>query len=125
MQTLQDLLPELSRLSRREAVRWTNGFRTIVTTYGELHDLIATAVAYFDAHTIAKGDRVLIWAENRAEWVAVFWACVARGIEAVRVVFGFSPDRLQRTRSKSRPKLTIDQAVLAATGPSKRVAAFK
>src|SRR5262249_33611522 len=92
MQTLVELLPEIKRLGNREAVRWSNGFRTWVASYSDLYRTIATVVEYFDQVKIRKGNRVLIWADNRIEWVAVFWACIARGIEAVPVDIRFSPE---------------------------------
>ena len=84
VQTLTDMLPDIRRLGKREAVRWSNGFRTWIASYTELYGRIGAAIEYFDQRGVRKGDRVLIWAENRLEWVAVFWACVARGIEAGR-----------------------------------------
>src|SRR5437773_8839580 len=104
MQTLLDLLPEIARLADREAIRWSNGFRTWIATYGELYGKIGATVRYFDERGIGKGDRVLIRAENRMEWVAVFWACIARGIEAVPVDFRFSEDLVERIRLESSPK---------------------
>src|ERR1700704_264802 len=114
MQTLADLIPDIERLGNREAVRWSNGFRTWVATYGALYGKIGAVVAYFDERSIWKGDRVLIWGENRLEWVAVFWACVARGVEAVPVDYRFSPDLVERIKKESRPKLIIDNAALDA-----------
>jgi len=125
MQTLQDLLPQISRLGRREAIRWSNGFRTIVTTYSELHGLIGAAVTHFEDHGVRKGDRVLIWAENRAEWVAVFWACVVRGVQAVPVDFRFSPELVQRIRAESQPKLIVDQDVLETIARLPRPRSFQ
>src|SRR6267143_1327942 len=90
MQTLTGLLQEISRLGGREAVRWTNGLRTWVATYRDLYGAISRIVANFDRRGIGKDDRVLIWAENRVEWVAAFWACVARGIQVVPVDYRFS-----------------------------------
>src|SRR5216117_2705924 len=103
MQTLVDLLPDIERLGTREAVRWSNGFRTWIATYGDLYGKIGAVTRYFEERGVKKGDRVLIWAENRMEWVAVFWACVARGIEAVPVDYRFSPDLVARIQSESRP----------------------
>src|SRR5438552_17962604 len=114
MQTLLEFLPEIARLGNSEAVRSSNGLRTWVATYSELHHLIAAIVAYLDQRGAGKGDRVLIWAENRLEWVAVFWACVARGIQAVPVDYRFSPDLVERIRKASQPKLVIDNATLDA-----------
>ena len=109
MQTLQDLLPEINRLGSREAVRWTNGFRTSVASYADLYGSIAAATRYFREQGIQKGERVLIWAENRMEWTAVFWACVATGVVAVPVDFRFSKDLIQRIELESKSRLTIDQ----------------
>jgi long-chain acyl-CoA synthetase len=112
MQTLQDLLPEIVGLGGREAIRWTNGFREVVSNYSDLYGQIGAITEYFREHGIQKGDRVLIWAENRMEWAAVFWACVASGVVAVPVDFRFSTDLVQRIETESAPKLVIDQRML-------------
>src|SRR5262245_2526443 len=112
MHTLVELLPEIQRLGGREAVRTSNGFRTWVATYADLYGKIGAIVRHFDEREIRKGDRVLIWAENRLEWAAVFWACIARGIEAVPVDVRFSPDLVNRIRVESKPKLVIDNSML-------------
>src|SRR4051812_17778626 len=114
MQTLLDLLPDIERLGNREAVRWSNGFRVWTASYSELYGKIGAVVDDFDRRGICKGDRVLIWAENRLEWLAAFWACIARGIEAVPVDYRFSNELLGRIRNESRPKLIIDNESLDA-----------
>jgi long-subunit acyl-CoA synthetase (AMP-forming) len=125
MQTLQDLLPDIARVGKREAVRWSNGFRTFVSSYADLYGTIGAVVAYFDERGIRKGDRVLIWAENRMEWVAVFWACVATGVEAIPVDFRFSEDLVQRIQSESKPKLVADRAMLDEIAALSRVPTFQ
>src|SRR5438132_11269945 len=112
MQTLLEFLPEIARLGNSEAVRSSNGLRTWVATYSELHHSIAAIVAYFDQRGAGKGDRILIWAENRLEWVAVFWACVARGIQAVPVDYRFSADLVRRIQAESHASLVIDNNAL-------------
>jgi long-chain acyl-CoA synthetase len=124
MQTLQDLLPELARLSDHEAIRWTNGFRTFVASYADLHGTIGRVVDYFAGEGIRKGDRVLIWAENRLEWVAVFWGCVASGVVAVPVDFRFSEELVQRIQAQSEAKLRIDGAALDRIAALPRVSTF-
>src|SRR5919197_5483450 len=106
MQTLQDLLPEIARIGNREAIRWTNGFRTFITTYADLYGTIGAVADYFNERGIRKGDRVLIWAENRMEWVAVFWACVASGVVAVPLDFRFSEELVRGIESEPKPKPT-------------------
>src|SRR6266700_3155163 len=66
---------------------------------------------------------ILIGGENRLEWMAVFWASVARGIQAVPVDYRFSPDLVQRISRESQPKLVIDNAgldAIAALAPAMR-----
>jgi long-chain acyl-CoA synthetase len=110
MQTLADLLPDIERLGSREAVRWSNGYRTWISTYADLYGRIGTVVRQFDDLRLGKGDRVLIWAGNRLEWMAAFWACIARGIEAVPVDYRFSRDLVERIRGESKPSLIVDDA---------------
>src|SRR5262249_25576863 len=104
--------PEIERLQNREAIRWSNGFRTRVSTYADLYGMIGAAVRYFDARGVGKGDRVLVWAENRMEWIAVFWACVGMGIQIVPVDFRSSHDLVERIRTESSPKLVMNNAAL-------------
>src|SRR5687768_10919567 len=92
MDTVADLLPRIRALGDREAIRWISGFRTEQASYAELYGRIGACAAYLKERGIGRGDRVLIRAENRPEWVAVFWACVAGGIHAVPVDFRFSAE---------------------------------
>src|SRR5215471_3033200 len=124
MNTLVELLPEIQRLGMREAVRTCNGFRMWVATYTDLYGKIGAVVRHFDECNIRKGDRVLIWAENRVEWIAVFWACIARGVEAVPVDVRFSADLVERIRAESTPKIVIDDAMLDAIAAWSPVPSF-
>src|SRR5438094_10486519 len=125
MRRLQHLLPELANLENHEAIRWSSGFRPLASTYADLKATIGAAINYFDELGIRKGDRVLIWAENRLEWVAVFWACIAAGVIAVPVDFRFSEDLVRRIQSESKTKLTIDRAALDRIRDLPRVRTFR
>jgi long-chain acyl-CoA synthetase len=105
MQTLLELLPRFAQLGNREAIRWHNGFRTQVVSYAELDDLIRAAAALLEQKNIRKGDRIVLWGENRPEWVAVFWACVASGVQVVPLDFRFSLDLVNRIYAEAKPKL--------------------
>ena len=124
MQTLGDLLPLIQGLGTREAVRWSNGYRTWIATYADLYGRIGTVVRIFDERGLQAGDRVLIWAGNRLEWMATFWACVARGIAAVPVDYRFSPDLVARIRHESQPKLIVDDAWLDSIASLPAVSEF-
>lgn len=112
MRTILELFTEIPRIGNREAVCWSNGLRTWIAIYRDLYGAIGATALHFDRCGIRKGDRVLVWAENRMEWVAVFWACVARGIQIVPVDYRFSPELAWRIRAESKPGLVIDNRFL-------------
>src|SRR5262245_11278326 len=99
MKTLSELLAIIQALGAREAIRWSNGYLTRTATYADLHGKIGACVTYLDEQGLQKGDRAMIWAENRIEWAAFFWACVARGIQVAPVDFRFSGDLVERIRA--------------------------
>ncbi|MGP0017626.1 MAG: AMP-binding protein [Candidatus Sulfotelmatobacter sp.] len=69
------------RLER--AYRQRRGYRTESFTYGEVMGMAAGFAAKLEARGIAKGERVMVWGENCAEWVAAFFGCALRGVIVV------------------------------------------
>lgn len=107
MQTLLELLVEIRRLGDGEALRFYNGFRTWRLTYGDLYRGIGAFAGYLDRAGMDKGDRAILWAENRPEWVSAFWGCVARGVHVVPVDFRSSVDLVQRIQSEVQARLIV------------------
>jgi len=121
MKTLSELLPEFRRLGSREAMRWVRPYRTETVTYEQLYGRIGACASFLDSQGLGRGSRLMIWAENRPEWAALFWACVARGVQVVPVDFRFSEDLAARIRKESGARLIADDAVLdsiAARAPA-------
>jgi long-chain acyl-CoA synthetase len=72
----------------------------------------AAGVAYqfareLEARNIAKGDAVLLWGPNCAEWVTAFLGCALCGVIAVPVDDAASPDFAQRISAQVRTKLVL------------------
>lgn len=107
MQTLLELLVEIRRLGEGEALRFYSGFRTWRFTYSDLYRGITAFAGYLDGAGMHKGDRVILWAENRPEWVTAFWGCVARGVQLVPVDFRSSLDLVQRIQGEVRARLIV------------------
>ncbi|MGH9460733.1 MAG: AMP-binding protein, partial [Vicinamibacteria bacterium] len=114
METLADLIHEIERLDEREALRFYNGFRTWTLSYRSLYRRIAGFVDFLDRRGLGKGDRVLLWGENRPEWVTVFWAAVARGVEIVPVDFRASPRLVRRIRERVGARWLVHGSQVAA-----------
>src|SRR5262249_9394273 len=63
---------------------------------------------------IGKGDRVLLWGDNCAEWIAAFFGCMLRGVVAVPMDRIASPDFAQRVASDVDAKLVVCSSALIA-----------
>ena len=98
------------------AYRQKRGYRTESFTYRDVADL-AWQIAYeLDARGIEKGERVMIWGENCAEWVAAFFGCALRGVVIVPIDDGSSADFAVRVAQQVGAKLLV--------GSRRRVAEF-
>jgi long-chain acyl-CoA synthetase len=60
-----------------------------------------------EARNIAKGDAVLLWSPNCAEWVAAFLGCALCGVIAVPVDDAASPDFARRIGAQVRTRLVV------------------
>jgi long-chain acyl-CoA synthetase len=60
-----------------------------------------------EARSIAKGDAVLLWSPNCAEWVAAFLGCALCGVIAVPIDDAASPDFARRISAQVRTKLAL------------------
>jgi len=112
MQTLSELIPRFRNLGRREAIRHSTIYSSRVVKWNELYNLIGSCISFLEDHGLRTGDRVIIQAENCPEWVALFWACVAKGIHVVPIDFNFTPELASRIRTDCGARLCVDAAVL-------------
>ncbi len=123
MQTLLELLPQIERLGSREALRFWNGYRTWRWSYIDLDAGIRRFVAYLDRNGIGSGDRLVLWSDNRPEWVAIFWACLARGVQVVPLDHHSSSEFIDRIAFQTSAKLLVHSGGAAnPTSPLERFA---
>lgn len=109
---LATLLDDFRRFDRAIAVVRIQGNRRRVTTYGELGRLARRFATLLAQRGIEPGDRVLIWAENSAEWVAAFYGCMLRGVLAVPLDAGGTAEFAARVAADVKPKLAVGDAGL-------------
>jgi long-chain acyl-CoA synthetase len=89
------------------AYRQRRGYRTQSFTYRQVANMAASFAVELDRRSIAKGDRVMLWGENCAEWVAAFFGCVLRGVIVVPMDDGASPDFAARVIEQVQAKLLV------------------
>lgn len=107
LSTLLDLIPLMQEQGRAEAVRYNNGYRTFVWSYDRLLEAVSGCAAYFSSSGLVPGDRVLLWGENRPEWIAAFWAAVSRGLEVVPADPSASPKLVQAIVEQTQPGMLV------------------
>src|SRR6185369_974686 len=112
LQTLAEY-PQL-HLARKSEIAYVNrrGFRTLRWTYRQLAEMSFRFARELEARGIGKGDRVLLWGDNCAEWVGTFFGCMLRGAVAVPMDRIAAPDFAQRVMSDVDAKLIICSSVL-------------
>src|SRR4029450_3036578 len=83
------------------------GLRATRCTYGRLRSTAFQFARELQALGISKGDRVLFWAENTAEWVASFFGCLLRGVIVVPLDVESSIQFALRVQSQVEAKLLL------------------
>jgi long-chain acyl-CoA synthetase len=107
-ESLAEFFLEHFRAHRDEmAYRQRRGYRTESFTYGDVLDLASGFARTLEARSIAKGDRIMLWGENSAQWAAVFFGCALRGVIAVPMDDGASTDFALRVFNQVEAKLLV------------------
>jgi long-chain acyl-CoA synthetase len=95
--------------ARGDSVAFANrrGLRTARWTYRRLRETAFQFARELDSRQIGKGDRVLFWGENRAEWVAAFFGCLARGVIVVPLDVESAPAFVRQVQKQVDARLIL------------------
>jgi len=83
------------------------GYRRERWSYQRVAGVAYQFARELEARNIVKGDAVLLWSPNCAEWVAAFLGCTLCGVIAVPVDDAASPDFAQRISAQVRTRLVL------------------
>ncbi|HWR36727.1 MAG TPA: AMP-binding protein [Clostridia bacterium] len=81
--SLLSIIDRFHRLGAERAYVYRRGYRTVRWSYRDVANAAHQFARELESRDIGKGDRVFLWGENCAEWVAVFFGCVLRGAVVV------------------------------------------
>jgi len=115
---LGTLLDDFRRYDRQIAVVRHQGNRRRATSYGEIARLAGRFAALLAQRGIEQGDRVVLWGENSAEWIAAIHGCILRGVLAVPLDAYGTAEFAARVATDVRPKLVVGDALLLRQLPS-------
>ena len=93
--SLIDFFDDLARTSGH-FLTYDDGYRSRSYEYGDVAAAALALATRLDQHGIGKGDHVVIWMENRPEWIWTLWACLLRGVVLVPIDYRASADFLLR-----------------------------
>src|SRR5919106_998614 len=91
--TLIDFFEHLAEIPG-EFLIYDDGYRTRSYSYREVTRDARVFAAALDAAGITKGQHVVIWSENRPEWIVALWGCLLRGVVLVPIDYRASSDFL-------------------------------
>ena len=143
--SLLDSLDDFERWGGDCAYVFPRGYRSERWSYEKVAGVAYQFARELEARHIAKGDAVLLWSPNSAEWVAAFLGCALSGVVAVPIDDGASPDFARRISAQVRTRMvlcprerapvfdgrvaekavTIDPADLAAVVAERRAEPFR
>jgi long-chain acyl-CoA synthetase len=83
------------------------GYRMEWFTYGQVLEMAVSLAGDLETRGIGKGERVMLWGENSAEWVAAFFGCALRGVVVVPMDDGASADFAGRVAVQVEAKLWV------------------
>jgi long-chain acyl-CoA synthetase len=107
-ESIAQFFSEQYQANRHErAFRQKRGYRTESFTYGDVLKLAIGFARKLEARGIAKGDRVMVWGENCAEWAAAFFGCALRGVIVVPIDDGSATDFAMRVFQRVDAKLLV------------------
>lgn len=105
--SLLDYLDDFERWGSGAAYVYPRGYRHERWSYARVAGTAYRFARELAARNIVKGDAVLLWGPNSAEWVAAFLGCALSGVIAVPLDDASSPDFARRISQQVRTKLVL------------------
>jgi long-chain acyl-CoA synthetase len=93
--TLLDFFQDFAELPK-EFLIYDDGFRSRSYSYKEVADRARGFAARLRAAGIAKDDKVILYGENRPEWIIAWWGCLLEGVIAVPIDYRSSSEFVER-----------------------------
>jgi long-chain acyl-CoA synthetase len=105
--SLVEYLDNFLQRSNACAYIQSRGYRTARWSYQRVAETAYQFARELESRGIAKGERIVLRGPNSAEWVAVFWGCVLRGVVVVPMDDDATADFALRVYQQVSAKLLV------------------
>src|SRR6516165_5724366 len=106
--TLQSLIEFVSKYAARggeTALKQRRGYRMLSYSYKRIAEEANRLARELENRNLNKGDTVLLWGENSAEWLVVFLGSLLRGVIIVPIDNNSTPEFASRVAQEVNAKL--------------------
>ncbi len=105
--SLVEYLDEFQKRGHEPAYVQPRGYRRVRWSYRQVAETAFRLARELSARAIEKGDRVLIWGPNSAQWVAAFFGCAVVGAIVVPIDDAATSDFVLRVCGQVRAKFIL------------------
>jgi long-chain acyl-CoA synthetase len=99
VETKRETLPDFFEdvyASPAEFLVFDDGYRSRSYSYQQVRGAAQTFAARLRRERIVKGDKIILWGENRPEWIVALWGCLCEGVIVVPIDYRSSADLVHR-----------------------------
>jgi long-chain acyl-CoA synthetase len=114
--SLNSYLEDFLRRGGATAFAGRRGLRVERRSYRRVAETAYRFARELEARGIGKGERVIFWAANSAEWVAAFFGCLLRGTIVVPLDVESAPDFAARVCAQTKARLLLLSVVTKERG---------
>jgi len=105
--SLLEYIPNFLSWDEETAYVQPLGYRTVRWSYRRIIQTAFQFARELEMRAISKGERVLLWGPNSAEWVAVFLGCMLRGVIVVPIDDIALPEFVLRVHEQVKARLLV------------------
>src|SRR5512143_3451726 len=97
----ETLLDFYSDFARQDAgfLVYDDGYRSWTYTYAQVAAAARAFAEKLRSQGVGAGDKILIWGENRPEWIVALWGALLAGVVVVPLDYRASGDLVARVQS--------------------------
>ncbi len=123
-ETLVDFFADLIAI-RGDFLVFDDGYKRRVHRYEDVGRAARGFAARLQAAGIRQGDKVIVWGENRPEWIVCFWGCLISGVVVVPIDYRSSPDFVLKVAGIVAARLALVGDDVAGLGDAAGIAQWR